>query len=105
MLLSTPTNPQDLLKRLGAALRRARKNRGQDNSDEFGKEIGVSGRTLRVLEASGKGSTENLVRVLLALSPRTLDRLLQELENVEPEFSSVDEALQAPSPAKTKGRN
>lgn len=105
MLLSAPSNPQNLLKRLGAALRRARKSRGQDNSDEFGKAIGVSGRTLRVLEASGKGSTENLLRVLLELSPQALEQLLQVLENVEPEFVSIDEALQAPSPLKTKGKN
>lgn len=103
MLLSTPPNPEDFLKRLGAALRRARKNRGEDNSDEFGRAIGVSGRTLRELEATGKGSTENLLRVLLALSPQTLDQLLRELDNVEPVFGSVDEALEASS--NTKSRN
>ena len=97
MLLSTPPNPQDLLMRLGAALRRARKIRGHENSDEFGRAIGVSGRTLRVLEASGRGGTENLVRVLMALSPQTLEQLLRDLEKIEPLFSSVDEALQTQS--------
>lgn len=102
MLLNTPSNPHDILKRLGTALRRARKSRGQDNSDKFGRDIGVSGRTLRELEASGKGSTENLLRVLMALSPHALDQLLGALENVEPVFASVDEALQAPSATKTR---
>lgn len=97
MLLNTPVNPQDLLKRLGMALRYARRRRGEDNSNEFGRAIGVSGRTLRELEASGKGSTENLLRVLMALSPQSLEQLLLALENAEPVYSSVDEALQVPS--------
>lgn len=94
MLLNPPPSPQSLLIRLGVALRHARKTTGRDNSDEFGKSIGVSGRTLRALEASGKGSTESLVRVLLAVCPQALDDLLQQVEAVEPPYTSVDDALQ-----------
>jgi hypothetical protein len=100
MLLNNSPSPHSILSRLGTALRRARKSLGRENSDDFGKAIGVSGRTLRVLEASGKGSTESLVRALLTVCPQALDNLIKELEAVEPAYTSVDEALQAKNRAR-----
>ncbi|SMF39129.1 hypothetical protein SAMN02745866_02514 [Alteromonadaceae bacterium Bs31] len=94
MMLNTPPNVPATLSRLSTALRQARKALGRDNSDQFGKEIGVSGRTLRVLEASGKGSVENLIRVLMAICPNALDDLIEYIESVEPPYASVDEALE-----------
>lgn len=103
MLLNPPPSPQSILTRLGCALRHARKAMSRNNSDDLGKSIGVSGRTLRALEASGKGSTESLVRVLLAVCPQALDDLIQQIDAVEPPYTSVDEALQEKRLSK-KGR-
>ncbi len=102
MLLKPAPSPASTLPRLGAALRRARKLVGKDNSDDFGRDIGVSGRTLRGLEATGKGSTESLVRVLLAVCPQALEELIKNLERLEAPFSSVDEALANPSTTKER---
>ena len=92
-LLQHTNSVEARLKRLGRVLRDARLALGYRKSDEFGDVVGVSGRTLRLLEASGKGSTENLVRVVAQLCPAALDRLLAELEAVEVPFTSVQEAL------------
>jgi len=95
MLLDAPPNSNAILSELGDALRRARKTLRYDNSDVFGKQIGVSGRTLRALEKTGKGSTDCLIRVLIAVCPEAVDELIQRINDVEPPFASVDEALDA----------
>jgi|GEM_PF-6898355 len=103
-LLNAPVSPQSKLSELGTSLRRARKLLGRVNSDDFGRSIGVSGRSLRAMEASGKGSTESLVRVLLAICPEALDELIQQIDAIEPPYISVDEALGAPRKPNKRGR-
>lgn len=97
-LLDPRPAKQDHLQRLGAALRAARQRQGWMQSDEFGKHIGVPGRTLRKLEKTGQGSVETLIRALDKLDTGIVAALIQHIEDIDEHFESIDEALGSKKP-------
>lgn len=92
-LLSKPPTSNTKLTRLGQTLRRARLAAGWESSDELGRTIGCSGRTIRAMEATGRGNTECLLRILNQLSPKAIEELITRIEEVKPSYSSLSEAL------------